>query len=155
MGNFVLVMMERELDSILSDYSSSRTSKAQTLKKLEEHYLNPAHCVYYLSSGEAISDGLIGITDDDVKEAKQLAVMELSTYLRRNPLKKFKQINVHEKVYRSIKELSQTLKMPMAGTVEHLLRYKEKYEEKKEELEYHHASFQQYVDEQNGGFDVE
>ena len=57
MGNFVLVMMERELDSILSDYSSSRTSKAQTLKKLEEHYLNPAHCVYYLSSGEAISDG--------------------------------------------------------------------------------------------------
>ena len=81
--------------------------------------------------------------------------MELSTYLRRNPLKKFKQINVHEKVYRSIKELSQTLKMPMAGTVEHLLRYKEKYEEKKKELESYHADFQQYVDEQNGGFDVE
>ena len=75
--------------------------------------------------------------------------------LRRNPLKKFKQINVHEKVYRSIKELSQTLKMPMAGTVEHLLRYKEKYEEKKKELESYHADFQQYVDEQNGGFDVE
>ena len=33
--------------------------------------------------------------------------------------------------------------------------HKEKYEEKKEELKSHHASFQQYVDEQNGGFDVE
>ena len=35
MGNQALIQMDWELDSILNDYSSSRTSKAQTLKKLE------------------------------------------------------------------------------------------------------------------------
>ena len=133
MGNQALIQMDWELDSILNDYSSSKTSKAQTLKKLEEHYLKPSNCYHYLSSGNEISDGLVGITEDDVKEAQQLAVMELATYLRRQPLKKFKQINVHENVYRSIKELSQKLKMPLAGTVNYILDRAEKYEILKKE----------------------
>ena len=135
MGNQVLRMMEWELDSILNDYSSSRISKAQTLKNLEEHYLKPSNCYYYLSSGDAISDGLVGVSEDDVKEAKQLAIMELASYLRRQPLKKFKQINVHENVYRSIKELSQKLKMPLAGTVNYILDRAEKYETLKKEFD--------------------
>ena len=133
MGNQALIQMDWELDSILNDYSSSKTSKAQTLKNLEEHYLKPSNCYYYLSSGDAISDGLAGITEDDVNEAKQLAVMELASYLRRQPLKKFKQINVHENVYRSIKELSQKLKMPLAGTVNYILDRAEKYETSEKE----------------------
>jgi len=135
MGNQALIQMDWELDSILHNYSSSRTSKAQTLKNLEEHYLKPSNCYYYLSSGDAISDGLVGVSEDDVKEAKQLAIMELASYLRRQPLKKFKQINVHENVYRSIKELSQKLKMPLAGTVNYILDRAEKYETLKKEFD--------------------
>ena len=61
--------------------------------------------------------------------------MELASYLRRQPLKKFKQINVHENVYRSIKELSQKLKMPLAGTVNYILDRAEKYETLKKEFD--------------------
>lgn len=140
MGNALDVYEEIDLNRIFGDFDHCRLSKAQTLDKLQEHMLSKNYCHYYLTNPCLIEEGYKP-SEENIAEAKKNAEMMLKAHLLKSPKQKFKQINIREDVYRSIKELSVTMKMPLAGTVRHLLDCKKMYEEKKKEHDDHFKNY--------------
>ena len=141
MGNCLDAYEEWDLNIIFHDFDRCKLSRAQTLKKLEEHMLSNNYCHYYLSDPYLIEEGYEP-SENNITEAKKNAEMMLKAHLLKSPTKKFKQINIREDVYRSIKELSIKRKMPLAGIVEYLLDRGTEYDKlKKEKDEFFHKRY--------------